>query len=92
MKVTTETGAILDTNGGLSENATNYARGKGMKNLVVCLATHPNGMKEYVILEVDKGVSLPIYSNQSFESICCRIDIMVLREDIKEFTDDTQTP
>lgn len=75
MKVTTTTGIELDTEGGLSKQATQYAKEKGL-DIVCCMATHPNGAKEYVLIENN----IPIYASTQYEAVCVHIDILGLAE------------
>ena len=65
MKVTTDRGVVLDTDHIGAKNITNYAVSLDFKNLVCCLATFPNGTKEYVLLENNE----PIYSSTRMEDV-----------------------
>jgi len=74
VKVTTSTGVELDTEGLWAKDATNYAKQLGLTNIIVTVATHKDGSKEYLILE-DNQAS---YDSQKYEDILCHIEMMAL--------------
>lgn len=82
-KIITSTGTELDTEGGFSQSATKYAKGKGLSNIICVLSTHPDGIQEYLLLDMSGPMPEPIFSNLIFENIAVRIDIMALDKNLK---------
>lgn len=82
MKVTTSTGVIIDNEEGLSKELTQHALRKGFDNWIVAIATFPNEVKTYVIIEDGEVIK----EDQSAESIACFIDIskFAIQSDLKE--------
>lgn len=79
MKFETGNGTLMDTEGGWASSATAYAKEKGIKCICV-LATMPNGVQEYVLLEREGEGMVSIFSSQSYEGIVCHIDALHLSQ------------
>lgn len=77
-KITLPNGITLDPNGAWAEDLTNYAHTKGFPNIYAFLAIHPDNSQEYLLVEYpeENKEGQPIYANQSFEDVCCHIDIL----------------
>ena len=56
----------------LARSANEYARQLGLEAIRVFLATHPSGEREFLITSNET----PVYTNKSYEAICCHLDMM----------------
>ncbi len=79
MQYTLPNKIVLDDEGGWVKGLQHHAERKGLSNVRVFLATHPNGKQYYVITE--KGEA--IFESTSAEAISCHLDIMYLQRDLK---------
>ena len=73
-------GIELDPKGGWAEGITRCARSNGFTNIHGFLATHPDGQKEYVLVEYNKDgkEGEVIYAHTGFEDVCCHLNILRL--------------
>lgn len=85
MKVTTSTGVVLDPDHVGAKGITNYALSLGLKNLVCCFATFPEGSEEYVLFENNE----PIYSNTKMEDMGSHIDKLFIEKQFTSSKDST---
>ena len=69
MKITSETGMILDSELGLAPNLNDYIKTKKLKNAKVFVV---NDMETYLLVVNNE----PIYENTSSESIAVKIDLL----------------
>lgn len=79
MKLHTDNGIELDSQGGFASTIQSHLRKSGLDDMFAFLATEPNGCKTYVIYGKD---GLPVTSNQNFETICAEIDVWKLSRDL----------
>lgn len=85
MTLTTSTGVVLNPTGRWAADATKYAKEKGLDNVVVFLAKHPNAYEEYVIMRhSESGKWEPIFAHTSYEAIVCRIDVLWMDKTMPE--------
>ncbi len=76
-KITLPNGIILYPKGGWAESITQHAHQKGFAHIYAFLSEHPNGSQEYILVDyTDKQNGKVIEASQSFEDICCYIDMM----------------
>ncbi len=71
-------GVILDLEGGWAKSLTEYAHKKGFPKVFAFLAEHPDGSKEYLLVDYTTKGGKAIYANPSFEAVSCHIDMMSL--------------
>jgi len=69
LKITSETGMILDSELGLAPNLNDYIKTKKLKNAKVFVV---NDMETYLLVVNNE----PIYENTSSESIAVKIDLL----------------
>lgn len=74
--ITLPSGIMINPDDENAKNGTRYAIRKGLHNAQVWLATHPDGMKEYV-LTIGENAE---FSSQSYEAIGAHIDMLAARE------------
>ena len=80
--ITLPNGIVLDSVGSeplfLARSANEYTKQLGLESVWIYLATFPSGEQKYLILAQD---TIPIYESNSFEAICCHLDMMKLVEE-----------
>lgn len=72
MKIALPNGILLDSEGRWSSDLQDYARDKGLDEVRVFAATHPDGTESYVVVEGEAAV----FESQQFEAIAVHLDIM----------------
>jgi mannose-6-phosphate isomerase class I len=89
MKINLDNGTELDSNGGWASSLTESAQAKGFSNIICFLATHKDGIQEYVLVESKNGKSEAIHAHQNFEAMAGYIDIMKIQKDfdVQEYID-----
>lgn len=78
MKITSDSGVDFDSEGGWAQSLQSYCKSKGV-TLIAFMATHPDGKKEYVLLDPADG--RVVYANQSFEAMGCHVDMIALTKE-----------
>jgi hypothetical protein len=71
-------GIILDPDAGWAADIRRKARARGFPGLRAFVATQSDGQRSYILVE---GQDV-IFESQSFEAVCCHIDMMAMDRDM----------